>query len=64
MPRTARRVLALLIIGLTAAGVLAARRLAAERAPRHGLNGSGRVLGSLDTWPPVRRAPERPPAGA
>jgi hypothetical protein len=43
------------LVGLGAlAGVaIVTRRLLAERAPNHGLNGSGPRLGSFDTWPPV-----------
>lgn len=40
-----------LAVGAGVAVVL--RRLLAERAPTHGLNGSGARLGSFDTWPPV-----------
>ena len=64
MSTTLRRLLGLTLLALVAAGAVAARRLQSERAPRHELNGSGRVLGSFDTWPPVRRAPERPAAGS
>jgi hypothetical protein len=54
MKRLSRLVLLLaLAIGVT----VLVRKLAAERAPTHGLNGSGHAPGSLDTWPPVPRKP-------
>ncbi len=60
--RPFRTLLGSLVVVVVVAGVLAVRRLRAERRPRHELNGSGPALGSLDTWPAVRRSPDRPPA--
>jgi hypothetical protein len=33
------------------------RRLLSRQSPRHALDGSGPLVGSLDTWPEVPRAP-------
>ncbi|MGP8060292.1 MAG: hypothetical protein ACLP9C_11725 [Acidimicrobiales bacterium] len=55
-----------ILIGLAVlAGVsVVVRRLLAERAPDHGLNGSGPRLGSFDTWPPVpKKTGSSRPAG-
>ncbi len=45
------------VTGLVVGATVLVRRLLAERAPRHGLNGAGSVAGSLDTWPPVPANP-------
>jgi hypothetical protein len=46
-----------IVVSALAGGAALARRLLAERAPRRELNGSGPILGSLDTWPAVPRSP-------
>ncbi|HEY3942601.1 MAG TPA: hypothetical protein VGL60_08960 [Acidimicrobiales bacterium] len=38
-------------------------RWRAQRAPRSELDGHRPVVGSIDTWPPVPRAPVPGPAG-
>lgn len=58
--RTLRRIAALAVVAAVVTAVV--RWAAAGRAPRRELNGSGPLPGSLDTWPPVPRAPERGPA--
>jgi hypothetical protein len=45
---------------LGAGAVALARKLNATRSPQRALDGSGPITGSLDTWPPVPRAPQRP----
>jgi hypothetical protein len=55
---TMRSILRVLLVLSALTGMaLLARRLLAERAPRRELNGSGAILGSLDTWPVVPRNP-------
>ena len=52
--------LAVAAVACAAAAVataMLARRWLSERAPRRELDGSGPVIGSFDTWPPVPRAP-------
>jgi len=52
------------VLAALAGVTVVARRLLAERAPAHGLNGSGPRLGSFDTWPPVpKKAGSTPPTG-
>ncbi len=59
------KLLRILILAAVLAGLgVVVRRLLAERAPAHGLNGSGPRLGSFDTWPPVLKKTESSqPAG-
>jgi len=48
----------LVVLAALAGAAVITRRLLAERAPDHGLNGSGPRLGSFDTWPPVPKKSE------
>ncbi len=50
----------LVVLAALAGAVVLTRRLLAERAPDHGLNGSGPRLGSFDTWPPVPKKSQTP----
>ena len=57
MTRTTRTLFGSLLLVALAVAVVATLRLRSERAPRRQLDGTGAIRGSLDTWPPVRRAP-------
>jgi hypothetical protein len=53
-----RRLIRLVLFGaLVSVLATLARRLLHPDAPVHELNGHGTLVGSLDTWPPVPRAP-------
>jgi len=55
-----RRFGLLVVLAFILGAAYLARRLLEERSPEHGLNGSGHVAGSLDTWPPVPAKPTTP----
>lgn len=51
-----RLVVRIVALALLAAGVgFAVRAVLAGRAPQRSVDGSGPILGSLDTWPSVPR---------
>jgi hypothetical protein len=47
-----------IVLGLGVAVAVVVRDVRATRSPRRALDGSGPVIGSLDAWPAVPRAPQ------